>query len=76
MAKKFVTVELLSTFLTQIKKLIPTVSNSTITINQAGNTKGTFTLNQTGDTIISLSDNNTVYNAGGRLISNRGNLFK
>lgn len=51
---KFVSLNRLATFLDQVKKLIPTVSNSTITINQAGNQKGAFTLNQSGDTTINL----------------------
>ena len=33
---------------------LPTVNNSTITINQGGTQKGTFTLNQTGNTTIDL----------------------
>lgn len=40
---------------------IPTVNNPTITITQAGATKGTFTLNQSGNTTIALTDNNTTY---------------
>lgn len=40
---------------------IPTVNNPTITITQAGATKGTFTLNQSGATTIALTDNNTTY---------------
>ena len=35
---------------------IPTVNNPTITITQAGATKGTFTLNQSGNTTIALTD--------------------
>lgn len=42
---------------------IPTVNNPTITITQAGATKGTFTLNQSGNTTIALTDNNTTYSA-------------
>ena len=42
---------------------IPTVNNPTITITQAGSTKGTFTLNQSGNTTIALTDNNTTYSA-------------
>lgn len=38
---------------------IPTIGNGTITIKQAGSSKGTFTLNQTGDVTIELTDNNT-----------------
>lgn len=37
----------------------PTIGNGTITIKQAGTSKGTFTLNQTGNTTIELTDNNT-----------------
>lgn len=40
---------------------IPTVNNPTITITQAGTSKGTFTLNQSGNTTIALTDNNTTY---------------
>lgn len=39
----------------------PTVNNPTITIKQAGATKGTFTLNQSGAATIELTDNNTTY---------------
>ena len=35
------------------------VGNGTITIKQAGTTKGTFTTNQNGNTTIELTDNNT-----------------
>lgn len=63
MAKKFVTLDRLATFLDQIKSLIPTVNNSTITIKQAGTQKGTFTLNQSGNTTIELTDANTTYSA-------------
>lgn len=41
----------------------PTVNNPTITIKQAGTTKGTFTLNQSGAATIELTDNNTTYSA-------------
>lgn len=41
----------------------PTVNNPTITIKQAGATKGTFTLNQSGAATIELTDNNTTYGA-------------
>ena len=41
----------------------PTVNNPTITIKQAGATKGTFTLNQSGAATIELTDNNTTYSA-------------
>ena len=37
----------------------PTVGNGTITIKQAGASKGTFTMNQSGDTTIELTDSNT-----------------
>lgn len=40
----------------------PTVNNPTITIKQAGTTKGIFTLNQSGAATIELTDNNTTYN--------------
>jgi hypothetical protein len=63
MAKKFVSLDRLETFLDQIKKLIPTVNNPTITIKQAGTSKGSFTLNQSGTTTIELTDNNTTYSA-------------
>ena len=38
---------------------VPSVGNGTITIKQAGTTKGTFTTNQSGNTTIELTDNNT-----------------
>ena len=41
------------------KPTIPTVGNGTITIKQAGTSKGTFTVNQSGDTTIELTDSNT-----------------
>ena len=41
------------------KPTIPSVGNGTITIKQAGTTKGTFTTNQSGNTTIELTDNNT-----------------
>ena len=63
MANKFVTLDRLATFLDQIKSLIPTVNNPTITIKQAGTQKGTFTLNQSGNTTIELTDANTTYSA-------------
>ena len=63
MAKKFISLDRLGTFLDQIKKLIPTVNNPTITIKQAGSSKGTFTLNQSGATTIELTDSNTTYSA-------------
>ena len=43
------------------KPTIPTVGNGTITIKQAGISKGTFTMNQNGNTTIELTDNNTTY---------------
>lgn len=43
------------------KPTIPSVGNGTITIKQAGTTKGTFTTNQSGNTTIELTDNNTTY---------------
>lgn len=41
------------------KPTIPSVGNGTVTIKQAGTSKGTFTMNQTGNTTIELTDNNT-----------------
>ena len=38
---------------------VPSVGNGTITIKQAGTTKGTFTTNQSGNTTIELADTNT-----------------
>ena len=43
------------------KPTIPSVGNGTITITQAGETKGSFTTNQTGNTTIALTDDNTTY---------------
>lgn len=43
------------------KPTIPSVGNGTITIKQAGTSKGTFTMNQSGNTTIELTDNNTTY---------------
>ena len=43
------------------KPTIPTVGNGTVTIKQAGTSKGSFTMNQSGNTTIELTDNNTVY---------------
>lgn len=37
------------------------VGNGTVTIKQAGTTKGSFTMNQSGNTTIELTDNNTTY---------------
>lgn len=45
------------------KPTIPTVGNGTITIKQAGTSKGTFTMNQSGNTTIELTDNNTTYSS-------------
>ena len=41
------------------KPTIPSVGNGTITIKQAGASKGTFTMNQSGNTTIELTDTNT-----------------
>jgi len=41
------------------KPTIPTVGNGTVTIKQAGTSKGTFTMNQSGNTTIELTDTNT-----------------
>ena len=41
------------------KPTIPTVGNGTVTIKQAGTSKGTFTMNQSGNTTIELTDNNS-----------------
>ena len=41
------------------KPTIHTVGNGTVTIKQAGTSKGTFTMNQSGNTTIELTDNNT-----------------
>lgn len=43
------------------KPTIPSVGNGTVTIKQAGVSKGTFTMNQSGNTAIELTDNNTTY---------------
>lgn len=40
---------------------IPAVGNGTVTIKQAGVSKGSFTMNQSGNTTIELTDNNTTY---------------
>lgn len=37
----------------------PAIGNGTVTIKQAGTSKGTFTMNQSGNTTIELTDNNT-----------------
>lgn len=41
------------------KPTIPTVGNGTVTIKQAGTSKGTFSMNQSGNTTIELTDNNS-----------------
>mgnify|MGYP002765661249 CR=1 FL=1 len=41
------------------KPTIPTAGNGTVTIKQAGASKGTFTMNQSGNTTIELTDNNS-----------------
>ena len=41
------------------KPTIPSVGNGTVTIKQAGTSKGSFTLNQSGNATIELTDNNT-----------------
>ena len=41
----------------------PTIGNGTVTIKQAGTSKGTFTMNQSGNTTIELTDNNTTYSS-------------
>ena len=46
------------------KPTIPTVGNGTVTIKQAGTSKGTFSMNQSGNTTIELTDNNTTYSTG------------
>ena len=43
------------------KPTIPSVGNGTVTIKQAGTSKGTFTMNQTGNTTIELTDTDTTY---------------
>lgn len=45
------------------KPTIPSVGNGTVTIKQAGASKGTFTMNQAGNTTIELTDNNTTYSS-------------
>lgn len=40
---------------------IPSVGNGTVTIRQAGASKGSFTMNQSGDTTIELTDSDTKY---------------
>ena len=41
------------------KPAIPTVGNGTVTIKQAGTSKGKFSMNQSGNTTIELTDNNS-----------------
>ena len=41
------------------KPAIPTVGYGTVTIKQAGTSKGTFSMNQSGNTTIELTDNNS-----------------
>ena len=53
----------------------PTIGNGTITIKQAGSSKGTFTLNQTGNTTIELTDNNTTYSTGTASVSGLTKLY-
>ena len=48
---------------------IPSVGNGTVTIKQAGATKGSFTMNQSGNTTIELTDNNTTYYVYGKTIN-------
>lgn len=52
------------------KPTIPTVGNGTVTIKQAGASKGTFTMNQSGNTTIELTDNNTWRGIQNNLTSN------
>ena len=52
---------------------IPSVGNGTVTIKQAGATKGTFTMNQSGNTTIELTDNNTTYTVGSGTITMQKN---
>ena len=52
---------------------IPSVGNGTVTIKQAGTTKGTFTMNQSGNTTIELTDNNTTYTVGSGTITMQKN---
>ena len=42
---------------------IPSAGNGTVTIKQAGASKGSFTMNQSGNTTIELTDSNTTYGA-------------
>lgn len=43
------------------KPTIPTVGNGTVTIKQAGATKGSFSMNQAGNVEVNLTDDNTTY---------------
>lgn len=52
------------------KPTIPSVGNGTVTIKQAGTSKGTFTMNQSGNTTIELTDNNTWRGIQNNLTSN------
>lgn len=52
------------------KPTIPNVGNGTVTIKQAGTSKGTFTMNQSGNTTIELTDNNTWRGIQNNLTSN------
>lgn len=71
--KKIVDLAGLTEFLAKIKAWchntfcaktdVPSVGDGTITITQAGVTKGTFTTNQSGSKTIALTDNNTTYSA-------------
>lgn len=53
----------------------PTIGNATITIKQAGTTKGTFTTNQTSAATIELTDNNTTYSTGTASYSGTTKLY-
>lgn len=57
------------------KPTIPSVGNGTITIKQAGASKGTFTMNQSGNTTIELTDNNTTYSTGTPTVSGLTKLY-
>lgn len=54
---------------------IPSVGNGTVTIKQAGASKGSFTMNQSGNTEINLTDHDTTYTAGEQLMLS-GTTFK
>lgn len=53
----------------------PTIGNGTVTIKQAGTSKGTFTLNQTDNTTIELTDDNTTYSTGTSTASGLTKLY-